>query len=51
MKKLISLLIISTLLLSSCGKKVEETTEKSYKTFLVKNGTLTMTDTVIASIE
>ncbi len=51
MKKTFSLILLGTLLLSSCGQHLPEEIEKSYETFSVTDGTLTLTDTIIASIE
>ncbi len=51
MKKIISISIISILIFSSCGADHLSVVQKKFGTFTVKEGTLTINDTIIASIE
>ncbi len=51
MYKILSIILLTTLGLSSCWKVNEITPEKQYKTFVVKDGALAINDAIIASIE
>lgn len=51
MKNTLPLFLIPIILLSSCAGNIETPIEKHYETFTVKNGSLTIEDTLIASVE
>ncbi|MDD2565856.1 MAG: efflux RND transporter periplasmic adaptor subunit [Candidatus Gracilibacteria bacterium] len=50
MKKILSILLVSSLFLASCGT-TEIVEKKFYKTFTVKNGSLTSKDSILATVE
>ena len=51
MKSILPFFLIPIVLLSSCSKAVEHPIQKHYETFTVKNGSLTIEDSIIASVE
>ncbi len=51
MKSILPFFLIPIVLLSSCSEAVEHPIQKHYETFTVKNGSLTIEDSIIASVE